>query len=348
MFLIVAHHFAIHGFFDWSLRPFEWSPIWLQVLESGGKVGVNLFILLSGYFMINQKKTKLIKVFQLHSQLLSYGLGITLAFVLLDLAPVSVSVWLNSLLPVTFQTWWFASAYLVLYLISPYLNTLLNQLTKRQYLSLLIGGGVLWVLLPSLTSKSYESNEFVWLVYLYSLAGFIRLYQQELRLYQRYYKTLLIGGAGLSYLLVVGFDTLGVLLGQPVLIREATFFFAQNRWSGFIIALSVFLIVLEWDDLESTWISSWSKHMFGVYLFHDHPLVRDFLWTKVQHLAPNLDSLLFVPYSLMTVVLVLIAGSLLDKLIQLLLSRLLPLQQRLSETIEKSWDLLLTWLLARL
>ena len=50
MLLIVMHHYSLHGGFDYmstlSLRLY-----FIQCLNMGGKLGVNLFILISGYFL---------------------------------------------------------------------------------------------------------------------------------------------------------------------------------------------------------------------------------------------------------------------------------------------------------
>lgn len=58
MFMIICHHFAIrNGFAVCEINIFS---IWIRVLESAGKIGVNLFILLTGYFMV-EKEMKLQK-----------------------------------------------------------------------------------------------------------------------------------------------------------------------------------------------------------------------------------------------------------------------------------------------
>ncbi len=53
MILIVAHHFEIHGGFAYPQDAVSVNRIWMQFISSGGKVGVNIFVLLSGYFLVS-------------------------------------------------------------------------------------------------------------------------------------------------------------------------------------------------------------------------------------------------------------------------------------------------------
>lgn len=55
MILIIAHHYAIHGGFELSKQAFSAQLFFLQVLSYGGKLGVNLFVLISGYFLVTSR-----------------------------------------------------------------------------------------------------------------------------------------------------------------------------------------------------------------------------------------------------------------------------------------------------
>ena len=55
MIMIVFHHFAVHGGFDFgaSLSP---THFWYNFILMGGKIGVNVFVLISGYYLIDNDK----------------------------------------------------------------------------------------------------------------------------------------------------------------------------------------------------------------------------------------------------------------------------------------------------
>ena len=56
MFLIVAHHFAVHGGVPiWKGDfPMSGNYYFTQLFSTGGKIGVDLFVLITGYFICNK------------------------------------------------------------------------------------------------------------------------------------------------------------------------------------------------------------------------------------------------------------------------------------------------------
>lgn len=66
MLMIVAHHFSVHGGFSFDPSRISVNLIWIQFLQLGGKVGVDIFILISGYYLVSRKSFNSYKA-------LSYG-----------------------------------------------------------------------------------------------------------------------------------------------------------------------------------------------------------------------------------------------------------------------------------
>lgn len=65
MIMIVAHHFSVHGGFEMYISSLQLNTIFLQFLQFGGKIGVNIFVLISGYFLINTDNIKVKKIIKL-------------------------------------------------------------------------------------------------------------------------------------------------------------------------------------------------------------------------------------------------------------------------------------------
>ncbi|WP_189244288.1 acyltransferase family protein [Streptococcus macedonicus] len=65
MLLIVSHHFSVHGSFESLDSITMFNKVWLQFIQLGGKIGVNIFVIISGYFLIQSSKNKLSKVLKL-------------------------------------------------------------------------------------------------------------------------------------------------------------------------------------------------------------------------------------------------------------------------------------------
>ena len=135
MLMIIAHHFVCYGNFDFNHISIG-NKIWLQILFSGGKIGVNIFVMISGYFLISSKKIQVNKVLKLIMQILFYSIIIYMIFICFGIETFSIKILFKHILG--YPIWWFAKTYLALYLIHPYINVLLENITKIEYKRLLI------------------------------------------------------------------------------------------------------------------------------------------------------------------------------------------------------------------
>lgn len=79
MIMIVAHHFAVHSALDVSTMSYA-NNLWISFLRNGGKLGVNIFIMISGYFLISSKKYKSSNILKLYLKMLIYGLILFLVY----------------------------------------------------------------------------------------------------------------------------------------------------------------------------------------------------------------------------------------------------------------------------
>lgn len=79
MLLIVAHHFAVHGKF-YLTSSFSKNIFFLQSLSMFGKLGVNLFVLISGYFSCMHPHIKFSKIIKLELEVIFYSSLIGIIF----------------------------------------------------------------------------------------------------------------------------------------------------------------------------------------------------------------------------------------------------------------------------
>ena len=54
MIFIIFHHFSVHGGFAFLPNDLSLNRVWIDFISMFGKVGVNLFVLISGYFLITK------------------------------------------------------------------------------------------------------------------------------------------------------------------------------------------------------------------------------------------------------------------------------------------------------
>lgn len=92
--------------------------------------GVNLFVLISGYWGIKLKWKSLLNILSIVVFYYSVQL---IADVLVFGSTPSVEHFINVIAPISRSPWWFMTCYIVLMLISPGLNIVKNNATDKQY-----------------------------------------------------------------------------------------------------------------------------------------------------------------------------------------------------------------------
>lgn len=333
MLLIVSHHFSVHGGFDSLDSITMFNKVWLQFIQLGGKIGVDIFVIISGYFLIQSSKNKLSKVLKLWVHLLFYSLIIYLVFVIAGDATLSIKELIINIFPVIFTKWWFASTYFILYLLTPYLNKLLISFSKNEYQNFLILLTVLWCIIPTFTTNLFQSNPLIWFIYLYALAGYIRLYGLLDRVRAKTCILLAVLTSMLTFLSAVIFDILGLKIN--FFSVHATYFFEMQKLPILITSVLLFLGFSRIDIGSNKVINIVASATFGVYLIHDNNYVRVFLWENLFKNAAYAHSDYLIPYSILVIISVYIVCTLIELMrIYLIEKRYMPWLTRISEKIE--------------
>lgn len=241
-----------------------------MLLATGGRIGVNVFILLTGYFSY-QSDFKIKKVVQIILQVYSSVFMIFLISLFLkdQIWKQKVLLFLNPL----GSGLWFVREYLFLLIISPYLNKIIQVLSCSKIRQLLILGFVVLSFTPSFIDLGFFQSNIFWFSYLYLLAGTYRKYS-ALGVSTKTKLVLLLALllTAISYFAV----TMIINVSSSIGIGE------QN--SIFIFSLSVFLFLF-FELLpikQSDSVNKIASLTFGIYLFHDFPIIRDELMSLIK------------------------------------------------------------------
>ena len=351
MLIIIGHHFALHGGLSGCTDVPFYNRIWIQFLLLGGKLGVSIFILISGYFLIQSHGLKAARLLKLWLQvftwsIICYGVYLALMHRYTGENQFLVSDFVKCFFPLIFQSWWFASTYFVLYLLSPFLNQLLNAFDRRQFLGFLGLFFLLWCLIPTVEGNllqsfaMFQDNHLLWFIFLYAVGAFLRRYPP---------RTSLSGGKliGLSLLCMLLVFLSGIVLAllgtKKALFAQHALFLADLQMLPSLAA--AVLLFLGFSRLElgsSRLINLVSSAVFGVYLIHDDSLVRPFLWHTLFRLADFADSPVFIPRSLLVVAAVFIACTLIELARLYLVEKpCLPLIERIGARLDRAGEALL-------
>ena len=125
MLMIIAYHAVVHGNTS-EIALGEGNKIFLECASLWGKAGVNVFCLIMGYFGVNSA-FRVKKVIQLEAQIIFYSfLGFCIALVFQ--CEMSLGAIAATIFPNVFNQYWFITAYIMVYIISPFINRLLLKL----------------------------------------------------------------------------------------------------------------------------------------------------------------------------------------------------------------------------
>ena len=135
MVMIIFHHFAVHGGFTFEEADVSISHFWYYFIQMGGKIGVNIFVMISGFFLVESKDKQVFnfkRILKFWGQVFFYSVLLTIIAWITSIGEVGIKELIKMMFPLTFGTWWFASTYFVLYLIHPFLNRFLHSINKLQ------------------------------------------------------------------------------------------------------------------------------------------------------------------------------------------------------------------------
>ena len=149
MIFIILYHVLVHGaLLDYASGSMKIVVVFLEALIL---VHVNSFILITGYFQC-KSKMRLGKVLALNNMTWFYKVLIMVLFIAFGVIAVpDIITLIQTLLPIDFGIYWFISSYLILYLISPILNKVINNSTKRDLQKIIIVLFIVVSLLSTLT-----------------------------------------------------------------------------------------------------------------------------------------------------------------------------------------------------
>lgn len=144
------------------------------------QVCVNIYVMLSGYFMVNSK-FRLHKLVTLWMEAAFYSFVLKLLFMVIGKDAFSILSLASCFFPILTGRYWFLTIYAGMYLISPFLNLLIHAMNMRQHGMLnlcLFAIMSLWVSLhPSIAGMNSGGGwGLAWFVVMYMVAAWLRLY----------------------------------------------------------------------------------------------------------------------------------------------------------------------------
>ena len=271
-------------------------------------VGVNVFVLISGWFGIRPQKRSL---FSLLFQVMFYSIGLLgLMSALGERLPFLKTIqllWLGA-------GYWFVPAYVILYAISPILNSFIEHSEKNTIRTFIIIFFSLQILYGwafddfANFDGGYSAISFIGL---YILARYLRIYRPAITKWSKrkliivYFNVCLFGGL----------ITLASLLSGVSFLAEHVFGKMHIYTSPFVIIPSVVLILLfDKIQIQSKIINWFAVSCFAIYLIHQHWMVRPYYCKVCAKIFENYSGLAYFGVIISFLISVGLGSILIDKL----------------------------------
>lgn len=254
----------------------------LQYIAILSSLGVNLFVLISSYFLVD-KPFKLYRLIKTWWQVVFTYMAILGIYSLSCHELISNDMILQGLLPIHENTYWFVTCYIGLLLLVPFLSHFVKSLSKRQHQWLLL------VLMVVFTNFSFgypfgesmiTNNGFslVWFCVLFVYGAYVKIYgfsfETKIKIW---------------HILVAGFIVFAIMSGKlyvkhMIWGNEMVYLMPTYNSLIFILSLMVFVWFRNHQFDETNLFSRFciicAPYTFGVYLIHDHPILKKVIWNS--------------------------------------------------------------------
>lgn len=323
MVMVVCLHFFSHGGVMAKLCKFSSLYFIGLFINYLCIVAVNCFVLISGYFLVNREiDTK--KLSKLWCQVLFYSLLIFLFASYYEIVDFNFTLLFRSLFPITSNLYWFVSAYFILYIISPYLNKFISVLDKTYFKYCLFCLIFLFSIIPSINIYAAQFKisygySFTWFIVLYLTGAYIKLH----------YKNVYIKN---NHKYLYGYIVLAICM---VIIRAILAYSGNTLYPKYLSAYNNILVFSEsvllflyFVNLKitnrrlSSIVLKLSPFVLGVYLLHEVPYMRKYLWNDIFHPGLYVNDNFLYCYMIICVCSIFTVGILIDFMIKSILNYL--------------------------
>ena len=324
MFMIITLHYNLHSNSMLELgTPATNVQLFATLLESFAITGLNVYVLLSGYFM-SRSNVRPSRLLSLIAQVYFYTIVISLAMILVGTYVVhsgnSVFKMGQYLFPISSEHYWFVTAYIIMYVLAPIMNAAVNTLSRKQLkwsiLGLLVWFCFIKSIVPVMFVTDHYGYDFGWFICLYLIAAYIRKYDVVLFYNAKRSAFVFAFSCLMIFAMTVAMHYINLKTGR--INYYATVPIHLNFFFTLTGSLGLFSFFRFWKIKEGR-VADAARFLgpltFGVYLVHMHLEIKDRWVEWMEHLmgeVPTDSILLFSWHFVRSIVIVFLAGIFVD------------------------------------
>ncbi|MBR4351262.1 MAG: acyltransferase family protein [Bacilli bacterium] len=293
MFFIVLWHFLLFGKMEEGT--FGLTQNVIVLLKAITLVHVNSFVLLTGYFNYD-KKFKLSKVIKTNNSIWFYNAACILVLLFAFGIGFSKFFTFRMLLPIPrHDDYWFLVVYMLLYLLSPLLNMVINGSDKTKHKMIIVGLLIITIVNYVFNNELYHHISGGYSLFSFILLYFIGSYLHKYPIEWKKGKVITISLVGFFLLAIINtvlYKAGLILQGSS---KESVRYFADSIVNGFtaytnpciLFGSILYFIFFSKIEFSNKVVNFFGKYVLGTYLITQNTL----LYTRIyKPLGFALDS----------------------------------------------------------
>ena len=281
MLSILAHHYIVHSSLInyMAEEPFSLNTISLNIIGMWGKIGINCFVFITGYFMCTSEIT-IKKFVKLLFEIEFYYIIINTIFLIFGNEKPTFTSVIYGYFPIEIFSYNFIGSYMVFYLFIPFLNILINGLNKKKHLQLILLCLTIYTVLGSIPQILITINYITWFSVLYLISSYIRIWGFPYKISNHQWGILTIISLFFSMASVI----IILYLSHKIKLYIPSDYFVSDSNKIFALTTS-FCSFMFFNGLkikQNKFINTIAASTFGVLLIHDQSVaMRNFLWNII-------------------------------------------------------------------
>lgn len=334
MILIVSHHYVVNsGLLDIIyIDLMSWRSLSLLVFGAWGKAGINCFVMITGYFMCKSQITGR-KFLKLLFEIIFYKIVIYIIFLGCGYEILSVKRILQVLLPIYSVDCDFVQSFLMFFLLIPFLNVLIRNITERQHILLLLLLCFIYVFFG--TMKAFDvfnitMNYISWFIVIYITSSYIRLYPKK------WFSNKLICGLILLFWIFLSMLSIVVCTWYLSITGKHwpyDFVMDANTFLAYMIGVFAFLFFKNIHLKNNRIINIIAASTFGVLMIHaNSDAMRVWLWKDIIDVVGHYNDKMMPLYAIASVIIVFTVCVIID------IIRIVLLEKPIFILLDKHWN----------
>ena len=325
MLMIITLHFLGHGNVLNSYTTDSYGEYMIYSFVKGlCMIAVNCFILISGYFGVDSR-FKPEKLLKLILQILFYSLIIFFVLTISGLIKPSFKDYCYAIFPIATNMDGFSTEFIMMYILSPFINIMIANLTYKQLKRLLVILALMFSVIPNIFCFMGTTIEFgggygiVWFLVLYITGAFIK--KSKVQNLGKGKSVLIYVILGLiAPLSSIGAVIMYKLTGIMKFWEFKELFYSYTSIPIYLASIAFFVMFIKMEirnEKICSVINKIAATTFGVYLIHDNRFLRSVLWNFLEPSKYSGQAFLFV-YMLICIFGIFVICSVIEMLRQLL------------------------------